>query len=445
MELPSLPVANNNSLRHLSGIPFRKHEIPSMANSQLKSELKSDVASNGFNRQQWGLLLLLSAINFTHILDFVIVMPLGDQLRRQLLIDPQQFGIIVSIYGIAAMVSGIVSSSVVDRYDRKTILIGSFGGFALATFYCGLAPNYFHLLFARCLAGLFGGLAASCVMAVIGDVFPDRQRGKAIGVVTSSFAVASTIGLPIGLWLAISFGNWNAPFLGIGILAICVWVLSLICLPSMTGHLTGSRPNPWTQFASVVRQPNHLWSFVFMLSMVFGTFIIVPFIAPYMQSNCGRTATDLPVIYMVAGVCTLVTLNVIGWATDRFGARRIFLFCAGGAVVMTLIITNLPQVSLGIAVLTTCVFMVFASGRVVPAQAMMMRASDPSLRGAFMNLNTAVSHFATAVGPLITGAMVGEEYPGGPLIGFASAGLVAAVFGCIALALSFRLRPFASR
>ena len=241
-----------------------------MANSQLKSELKPEVSSNGFNHQQWGLLLLLSAINFTHILDFVIVMPLGDQLRRQLSIDPQKFGIIVSIYGIAAMVSGIVSSSVVDRYDRKTVLIGSFGGFALATFYCGLAPNYFHLLLARCLAGLFGGLAASCVMAVIGDVFPDRQRGKAIGVVTSSFAVASTIGLPIGLWLAISFGNWNAPFLGIGILAICVWVLSLICLPSMTGHRTGVRSNPLRQFKSVVQQANHLWAFAFMLATVFG-------------------------------------------------------------------------------------------------------------------------------------------------------------------------------
>ncbi len=407
------------------------------------NEPKPPDLSNGFNRNQWGLLLLLSAINFTHILDFVIVMPLGDQLRHQLAIDPQQFGIIVSIYGISAMVSGIVSSSVVDRYDRKTILIGSFGGFTLATFYCGLAPNYFHLLFARCLAGLFGGLAASCVMAVIGDVFPDRQRGKAIGVVTSSFAVASTVGLPIGLSLAIYFGNWNAPFLGIGILGVCVWVLSLVCLPSMTGHRTGLRPNPWTQFASVVRQPNHLWSFVFMLAMVFGTFIIVPFIAPYMQSNCGRTAADLPVIYMVAGVCTLISLNFIGWATDRFGARRIFLFCAGGAVVMTLVITNLPQVSLAMAVLATCAFMVLASGRVVPAQAMMMRASDPALRGAFMNLNTAVSHFATAVGPLITGALVGEVSPGGPLIGFASAGLVAAAFGCIALALSFRLQPYA--
>lgn len=413
-----------------------------MSASQIANLVDASGHANRFNRQQLGLLLLLAAINFTHILDFVIVMPLGDQLRHQLAINPQQFGLVVSVYGIAAMITGIVSSSVVDLYDRKTILIGSFGGFALATFYCGLAPNYAHLLIARAFAGLFGGMASSCVMAVIGDVFPDRQRGKAIGVVTSSFAVASTVGLPIGLWLAIYFGNWNAPFIAIGFLAVCVWFLSIICLPSLTGHRTSARPNPFTQFASVVRHPNHLWSFAFMLTMVFGTFIIVPYIAPYMQANCGRTSADLPVIYMVAGVCTLVTLNIIGWCTDRYGAQRIFLFCAGGAVLMTLVITNLPVVSLGNAIASTCLFMMLASGRVVPAQAMMMRASDPLLRGAFMNLNTAVSHFATAVGPLITGAIVGEEFPGGPLVGFSTAGLIAATFGCVALVLSFRLRPF---
>lgn len=395
---------------------------------------------NGFSLRQWGLLLLLASINFTHILDFVIVMPLGDQLRRQLLITPQQFGMIVSAYGISAMVMGILSSSFVDLFDRKTVMIVSFGGFVLATFYCGVAPDYVHLLIARCLTGLFGGLAASCVMAIIGDVYPDRQRGKAIGVVTSSFAVASTIGLPIGLWLANHFGIWNAPFIAIGILAVVVWSVAWIFLPSLTAHRTQDRMNPFLQFASVVKQPNHLWAFAFMLFTIFGTFIIVPYIAPYMQANCGQTDMGLPVIYAVAGVCTLVTLNVIGWATDKFGAKPMFVLCAGGAVIMTLVITNLPPVSLLGACLTTSCFMVLASGRIVPAQAMILRASDPSLRGAFMNLNTAVSHFATATGPLITGAIVGEEFPGGPLTHFGTAGIIGACCGCLAMILSFQLR-----
>ncbi len=393
----------------------------------------------GFSWKQWGLLILLASIQFTHILDFVIVMPLGDQFRKQLQIDPQQFGMVVSAYGIAAMVVGIVSSSFVDLFDRKTVLLSAFGGFVLATFYCGLAPDYYHLLVARCLAGLFGGLASSSIMAIIGDVYPDRQRGKAIGVVTSSFAVASTIGLPTGLSLANYFGTWNAPFLAIGILSIGVWGAAFFFLPSLTGHRTGVRTNPFSQFALVVRQSNHLWGFAFMLFTIFGTFIIVPFLAPYLQANCGQSDLALPVIYAIAGICTLVTLNVIGWATDRYGAKPVFLGCAGGAVVMTFVMTNLPTVSLAGACLATSCFMVLASGRIVPAQAMMLRASDPALRGAFMNLNTAVSHFATATGPLITGAIVGEEYPGGPLTHFARAGIVAAVCGCLAMLFSLQL------
>jgi predicted MFS family arabinose efflux permease len=413
-----------------------------MQSDQQALDTNAEAMSSKFSGQQWGLLLLLAAINFTHILDFVIVMPLGDSLRHQLQINPQQFAAVVSAYGIAAMLMGILSSSIVDRYDRKTILIGSFGGFVLATFYCGSAPNYAHLLVARCLTGLFGGMASACVMAIVGDVFTDRQRGRAIGVVTSSFAVASTIGLPIGLWLAIYFENWNAPFLAIGVLAMCVWLLAIIRLPSLTSHRAGVHRNPYKQFVSVVQQPNHQWAFLFMLATVLGTFTIVPFIAPYVQANCGRSASDLPIIYAVAGGFTLVTLNVIGWATDRFGAKPIFIFCAGGAVIMTLVITNLPNVSLFTASTATTLFMVLASGRIIPAQAMMLRSSDPALRGAFMNLNTAVSHFATAVGPLITGSIVGEEYPGGPLTGFALAGLIAACCGCAAIAFSFRLRNF---
>ena len=398
---------------------------------------------SGFTGQQWGLLLVLAAVYFTHILDFVIVMPLGDQLRQQLHITPRQFGAVgVSAYGIAAMFVGIASSAVVDRFDRKKVLVSAFAGFTLATFYCGFAPDYTHLLIARCLTGIFGGLSASSVMAVIGDVFPDRQRGKAIGIVTSSFAVASTIGLPIGLWLAIQAGNWNAPFIAIGILAVLVWLLAATCLPSLTGHRTGAAASPFVQFATVIRQPNHLWSFLFMLSTILGTFLIVPYIAPYLQANCGRLASDLPIVYAVAGVCTLVSMNIVGWATDRFGAKPVFFLCAGGAVLMTLMITNLPPVPLIGAVVTTSSFMVLASGRMIPAQTMMLRASDPAMRGAFMNLNTAVSHFATAIGPLITGSILGEEFPGGPLTGFGIAGLVGAVFGCSAIFLSLQLRPF---
>lgn len=395
-----------------------------------------------FTRGQLAILLVLASLQFTHILDFVIVMPLGDRLRGQLHILPSQFSVIVSAYGIAATVAGIAFASFVDRFDRKHVLVWSFGFFTLATFYCGFASDYVHLIVARALTGIFGGIAASTVMAVIGDVFPDQLRGKAIGLVTSSFAVASVIGLPIGLSIANHFDTWSSPFLAIGALALVVWGLAIVMLPTMTGHRSAERRNPFRNFADVVRHPNHLWAFAMMFATILGTFTIVPFIAPYLQSNGGRSPSDLPIIYAVSGACTFLWLNVIGWATDKIGPKKIFVSCAAGAIVMTIAITHLGKISLWGAVGITALFMVLASGRNVPAQAMMLRASDPKLRGAFMNLNSAVTHLATAVGPMIAGSIIGEEFAGGPLTHFSTAGFVAAGFGATAIILSTFLKPF---
>ncbi len=390
---------------------------------------------------EWKLVLLLAAINFTHILDFVIVMPLGDQLRHELSITPRQFGFVVSAYGISATITGIIASTVIDRFDRRKSMLISFTGFLIATLYCGLAPNYTHLLVARALSGLCGGIVASTVMAYIIDLIPDQRRGRAIGVVTSSFAFASTIGLPIGLSLANWFHHFGTPFIAIAIFGTLVLLAAAIMLPSLPGTHRDLHVHPLTTLLHVASRSNHLWSFAFMIVMVFGTFMIVPYIAPYLEANCGLARSELPIIYAVAGVVSLFAMNFSGWMTDRFGPRRVFAVAAGATVLMTLVITNLPQVGLLGAVLVTTFFMSFASSRMVPAQAMMMRSADAKSRGAFTSLNTAMSHFATGVGPLISGAIIGEVYPGGPLTFYWLAGYVAVLFGVLAVFLSYMLRP----
>lgn len=398
--------------------------------------MKSEPLTGG----EWKLVLLLSAINITHILDFVIVMPLGDQLRSELLINPQQFGFIVSAYGIAAMVAGIIASTVIDRFDRRHAMLVSLWGFTAATFYCGLAPNFQHLLLGRVLAGGCGGVVASTVMAFIVDLIPAQRRGKAIGVVSSSFAFASTIGLPIGLSLAEAFKDFHAPFLAIGGLGVAVTIASFIRLPNLVGLSAATQQRPVRQFLWVARQPNHLWSFAFMFTMVLGTFMIVPYIAPYMVANSGLPRSYLALMYCVGGVFTLGMVNLVGWLTDRVGARPMFFATAGSAVVLTLILTNLPRVSILANIAIATVFMMVASSRIVPAQAMMLRSADPKTRGAFTSLSSAVTHLATGTAPLISGLVVGEAYPEGPLTGFWIAGVLAAVFGVAALGLSVFLR-----
>ncbi|TWU18738.1 Purine efflux pump PbuE [Allorhodopirellula heiligendammensis] len=390
---------------------------------------------------EWKLVLLLAAINFTHILDFVIVMPLGDQLRHELSITPRQFGYIVSAYGICATITGIIASTVIDRFDRRKTMLWSFVGFLAATWYCGLAPSYTHLLIARGLSGLCGGIVASTVMAFIVELIPEQRRGRAIGAVTSSFAFASTIGLPIGLALANASHHFGTPFIAIAIFGTLVLAATMLLLPSLPGTHRDLHVHPMKTLVHVARQANHLWSFAFMITMIFGTFMIVPYIAPYLQANCGLSRGNLPLVYAVAGIFSLFVMNFSGWLTDHFGPRRVFAGAAGAAIVMTLVITNLPPVSLVIAVLVTTLFMCVASSRMVPAQAMMLRSADPKSRGAFTSLNTAMSHFATGIGPLISGSIIGEVYPGGPLTQYWLVGVVAVCFGLLAIGLSFMLRP----
>ncbi|OWK46531.1 MFS transporter [Fimbriiglobus ruber] len=409
------------------------------------------------------IILLLAAVNFTHIVDFVIIMPLGDRLMRELDISPSQFSWIVSTYGIAACVASILASSIVDRFDRKTVLLTSYAGFCVSTLLCGLSPNYVMvvaeairsldasnllngrapnyelLLVARGLAGMFGGLAAGAIMAVIGDTFAPERRGRATGAIMSAFAVASIFGLPIGLILANEYGR-GAPFITLAVAGAAVWFLVWFRLPSMRGHMAGGYPRPTREFLLVALNPNHVKAFACTLAMVLGTFTIIPFLAPYMTANAGRRESDLPYIYGVAGVCTLVSMNVIGWLADRIGKPPVFYAMASMSVVMTLVVTNLPPVPLYGAIVVASLFMVSASGRMVPAQATIIGCAKPHERGAFVSQNTAVQHFATGLAPLISGLIMGHGEDKS-LTGYPIVGLVAACFGIASLALFSLLKP----
>jgi len=392
-----------------------------------------------FTKPQWFLVLLLALMNFAHILDFVIVMPLGDALRKELSITPQQFGHVVAVYGLSATVAGLLVSSVVDRFDRRHVLLLSFAAFAVATLLCGLSRDHTELLVSRGLAGAFGGVVASTIMAIIGDAFPNAQRGRAIGVVPAAFACASILGLPIGLLLADSYGR-GAPFVAIAAVGALILAVAFWRLPHFTSHQLAKADHPLVQFWNVAKQPRHLICFAFMYTLVMGTFTVVPYLAPYLQANAGLNTGDIAKIYSVAGAVTLVMMILIGQLTDRFGQLPVFLVCAVGSMAMAMAITHVLPTSVVGGILLATGFMVTASGRVVPAQAMMLRSADPHTRGAFTNLNSAVSHLATGTAPLIAGNILGEAEAGGPLMNYGTVGWVAVGFGAVALLLSFSFR-----
>jgi predicted MFS family arabinose efflux permease len=373
------------------------------------------------SRKEWGLLLLLAAVHFTNILDFVIIMPIAPWAKERFQIDSEQFGHIVAAYGFASFVGSIFAAKYLDRFARKAVLLATYMGFTIGTLFCGLAPTYETLVAARALTGLFGGVMGAAVFAIVGDVFADFRRGTAMGVIMASFAVASIFGLPIGLLLIEYFGM-GAPFLALAGVSALIWLGNFRVLPPLHAHAD----HPPTSLWRLAVEPNHLIAFTFTTALVLGSFLVVPFLADSMVANSGQERESMKYLYPVAGGCTLISTVWLGRLSDRFGKRLVFRIAGVATIVMTLVLTSLPVVALWVAIAAATAFMVSSSGRMVAAQAMITASAAPAVRGGFLSLNSAVQSAGMGLASLVAGALIGQtddgKLPGYPLVGLIAAG-----------------------
>lgn len=374
------------------------------------------------SRGEWGLLLLLAAVQFTNVLDFVIMMPLAPWAKEQFAITSEQFSHAVGAYGLASAVTSLLAAKYLDRFPRKAVLLAMYAGFTVSTLLCGLAQTYGQLVAARGLAGAFGGVLGSAVMAIIGDVFADYRRGTAMGVVMSAFAVSSVVGIPAGLGLARAFGTVGAAFIALAGLSALVWLGAARVFPRIPAH-PDRRAVP---LRALIMNPNHLLALAFTTSLVMGSFLVVPFLADSMVANAGQAKEDMPLVYAIAGGFTFFSTNLAGRLADRYGKRRVFRVMGLATIGMLLVVTNLPPIPLWVAVVVATVFMVTSSARMVPAQALIVGSTVPSMRGGFMSLNSAVQSASMGLASLVGGALIHQtadgRLPGYPVVGLVAAG-----------------------
>ena len=406
--------------------------------NEATSEADPKRAGFGPGRERM-ILLILAAVQFTSIVDFMIVMPLGPDLMEALEIGPGRFGMIVSSYTFAAGAAGLVATSLIDRFGRKAAFLWLFAGFLVGTLLCGLAPGYASLVAARILTGAFGGVLGGMAMAIVGDVFPDERRGRATGILMSAFALASVAGVPIGLHLGTSHG-WHVPFVVLAALGCPVFAAAAAVLPPLRGHLTRREDtHPLRSVVETFADANHQRAFALIVVLMFGGFAVIPYISAYLVANVGVSRDDLPLVYVAGGALTLIGAPLTGRLADRFGKLRVYRVVAPVSAALMFAVTVLPPVSLWVAVAVVAGIMVANAGRMVPAMAMVIASVTPARRGGFLSANSSVQHLAAGLGSSL-GAWLIVKPEEGPLQNFWEVGVVAAASTLVSLWLAGRLR-----
>lgn len=388
-------------------------------------------------------LLLLAAGMFAHIVDFMIIMPLGPQFERLLNITNQQFSLLVASYSVTAGISGFFSAFLVDRYDRKKSLLFVLIGFSLGTIGCAFAPNYSILLFTRSLTGAFGGVLGASILSITSDAVPLERRAKGIGTVMASFGVASIVGVPFGLFIADKF-SWHAPFLVLGMLSLLISVLTAVYLPSITGHIREVHASPMQVLKTIFGRPNARIGLIFVSILMLGHFTVVPFVAKYMVGNVGFTELQLTYIYLVGGACTMFFSPWVGKMADRHGRLKVFTIFGILVIIPILIITNLTPVPLWVALFISAIYFVFSNGRMVPSTTMETAAIKPENRGSYMSIRSAVQQLTAGLASFIGGIIISEKPSifGGEakaLVNYNYVGIIAVVFSILSLYIARKL------
>ncbi|RQH08701.1 MFS transporter [Bradyrhizobium sp. RP6] len=390
----------------------------------------------GFSRYQALLIALLTFTQFTIILDFIIMSPLGAILMPSLDITAGQFGVAVSAYAFSAGLSGILAAGFADRFDRKRLLLFFYVGFTLGTALCAAAQTYHVLLLGRIVTGLFGGVIGAVVLAIITDLFPLHLRGRVMGFLQTAFAASQVLGIPAGLFLA-NHWNWHVCFAAIVVVSIAAIAIIAVVMEPVDAHLKLKQDrNAFRHLIATLGEPRYTLAFAVTTLLATGGYMLMPFSSAYTVHNLGIDITHLPTIYLVSGLFSIVTGPLVGRASDAFGKYPTFVFGCAMTVAMVLIYTHLGHVSLATAILVNVLMFVGIFSRMIPSQALMSAIPDASQRGSFSAVSASLQQLSGGLGSVLAGAIIAQA-PDGSLIHFDRIGYVVVATTIVTLVMMY--------
>ncbi len=371
-----------------------------------------NAAPTGLSGYQKFIVAVIAFLQFTIILDFMVLSPLGALIMPALSITPGQFGLLVSTYAFSAGLSGLLAAGFTDRFDRKRVLLFFYTGFVLGTLLCALAGSYHFLLFARMITGLFGGVIGATVLAITTDLFEYRMRGRVMGVVQTAFAASNVLGIPLALLLSNRWG-WNAPFLLIVGASLIVGLIIIMKMQPIRGHLQRSPDrNALHHFLHTISRPRYLQGFATTGLLTVGGFMLMPFMSNFTVHNMGIALDRLPLVYMVTGIASMIAGPLIGRASDSLGKFTVFACGCAITILMVTIYTHLGVTPLAVVILVSVALFIGVSSRMISSSALISAVPNPADRGSYMAISSSIQQFAGGIAASIAGLIVTQRADG---------------------------------
>jgi predicted MFS family arabinose efflux permease len=401
--------------------------------------MKDNKETTPFTGMQKLVIFMLAMTQFTVILDFMIMSPLGDMLMKSLSLKPAAFGVAVSAYAFSAGLSGLLTAGFADKFDRKKLLLFFYTGFIIGTVCCGLAHTYAFLLAARIVTGLFGGVIGSISMAIITDLFSLQQRGRVMGFLQMGFGASQVLGVPIGLYLANQWG-WESPFFMTAGLAIIIAVIILAKLQPITQHLAVQRDrSAFSHLWHTVAKRDYRIGFTSTALLSIGGFMMMPFGSAFAINNLGLSNHQLPVLFMVSGVSSLIIMPLIGRLSDKISKFKLFMGASIWMMVMCVVYTNLAVTPFWLVIVLNILMMMGIMSRMVPSSALTSAIPAMEDRGAFMSINASLQQIAGGVAAAVSGMIVVQQTKFSPLEHYNTVGYVIVVVSVISILLMSRV------
>jgi predicted MFS family arabinose efflux permease len=392
-----------------------------------------------FTSYQKFAIFALAITMFTVVLDFMVMSPLGDILMKSLDIKPAHFGLAVSAYAFSAGISGLLTAGFADRYDRKKLLLFFYTGFIAGTLLCGIANTYPLLVGARIITGLFGGVIGSISMAIVADLFDLQHRGRVMGFMQMGFGASQVLGIPIGLYLA-NFWGWHAPFLWVGIMAIIVAILIAVKLKPLTKHLAVQQDrSALKHLLHTLSKKDYRIGFSATALLSIGGFMMMPFGSAFAINNLHITQHQLPLLFMVAGLSTLIVMPLIGKLSDKVDKFKIFVAASIWMAVVVVIYTNLSVTPLWLVMVFNVLMMCGIMSRMVPSSALITAVPVLQDRGAFMSINSSLQQIAGGVAAAFAGLIVVQKDKFSPLEHYNTLGYIIVGISAVSAFLLYRV------